>query len=186
MISLATPMSLILSAEECRFCPKCAAPLESRELKPGDPPRLVCTGCGFVLYLDPKLAAGTIAMVDGGIVLAKRSIDPALGKWVFPGGFVDRGESVAQAAVRETFEEVHLRVGLLGVLDVYSFPPHEIAIVVYAADVLNGTPKVGDEVQAVHCFAPEEIPWDDLAFDSTRAALRDYIRRYFPRVRLPR
>lgn len=169
-----------------KFCPKCGEVLQSRQLKAGEPPRLVCPACGFIFYLDPKVAACTIAMVDGGIVLVKRSIEPALGKWVFPGGFVDRGEEVHAAAIRETLEEVKLKVSLLGVLDVYSFPPHEVAVVVYAADVIHGTPEPGDEAQAVHCFSPEEIPWDELAFESTRAALRDYIRRYFPRVRLPR
>jgi ADP-ribose pyrophosphatase YjhB (NUDIX family) len=169
-----------------KFCPKCGDVLQSRQLKPGEPERLVCPGCAFVFYLDPKVAACTISMVDGGIVLVKRSIEPALGKWVFPGGFVDRGEPVQAAAIRETLEEVKLKVSLLGVLDVYSFAPHEVAVVVYSADVIHGTPEPGDEAQAVHCFPPEEIPWDELAFESTRAALRDYIRRYFPRVRLPR
>jgi ADP-ribose pyrophosphatase YjhB (NUDIX family) len=99
---------------------------------------------------------------------------------------VDRGESVEAAAVRETMEEVRLKVSLLGTLDVYSLPPHEIVIIVYAADVLAGTPEPGDEAQAVNNFSPEEIPWDELAFDSTRAALKDYVRRYYPRVRVPR
>lgn len=169
-----------------KFCPKCGDVLQSRLLKEGEPPRLVCPGCSFVFYLDPKVAACTISMVDGGIVLAKRSIEPGLGKWVFPGGFVDRGESAPAAAIRETLEEVKLKVSLLGVLDVYSFAPHEVVVIVYAADVINGTPEAGDEASAVHCFAPEAIPWDELAFESTRAALRDYLRRYFPRVRLPR
>lgn len=169
-----------------KFCPRCGAGLESRQLKEHEPPRLVCSGCGYVFYLDPKVAACAIMMADGGIVLIKRAIEPALGKWVFPGGFVDRGESVPEAAIRETLEEVKLKISLLGVLDVYSFAPHEVAVIVYAADVIHGTPEPGDEAQAVHCFAPEEIPWDELAFPSTRAALRDYIRRYFPRVRLPR
>lgn len=174
------------SAGSFKFCPKCGEVLQTRVLKAGEPARLVCPSCGFVFYLDPKVAACTIAMVEGGIVLVKRSIEPALGRWVFPGGFVDRGESIQAAAIRETLEEVKLRVSLLGVLDVYSFAPHEVVVVVYAADVIHGTPEPGDEAQAVHCFSPEEIPWGELAFESTRAALRDYIRRYFPRVRLPR
>jgi len=169
-----------------KFCPKCGDVLQSRLLKAGEPTRLVCPGCTFVFYLDPKIAACTISMVDGGIVLAKRSIEPGLGKWVFPGGFVDCGEAVPAAAIRETLEEVKLKVNLLGVLDVYSFAPYQVAVVVYAADVIHGTPEPGDEASAVHCFAPEELPWDDLAFESTRAALRDYVRRYFPRVRVPR
>src|SRR5204862_4485715 len=110
------------SSDEYRFCPKCGRPLLPQLLKQGEPSRLVCSGCGFVFYLDPKVAACTIVMVDGGIVLLKRGIEPQYGKWVFPGGFVDRGEAVADAAVRETLEEVNLRVSLTGILDVYSFP----------------------------------------------------------------
>ena len=173
-------------APEYRFCPRCGAPLVARLLKENEPPRLCCGGCGFVFYQDPKVAACTISVADGGIVLLKRAIEPSLGKWVFPGGFVDRGEPIQAAAIRETLEEVKLKVSLLGVLDVYSFAPHQVLVVVYAADVVHGTPEPGDEALAVHCFPPEEIPWDELAFESTRAALRDYIRRYFPRVRLPR
>jgi ADP-ribose pyrophosphatase YjhB (NUDIX family) len=169
-----------------KFCPRCGDVLATAQLKPNEPARLVCNSCGFIFYLDPKIAACTISMVDGGIVLIRRSIEPALGKWVFPGGFVDRGESVAAAAVRETLEEVKLKVSLLGVLDVYSFAPFEVAVVVYAADVIHGMPEAGDEAFELRCFPPEEIPWGELAFESTRAALRDYIRRYFPRVRLPR
>jgi ADP-ribose pyrophosphatase YjhB (NUDIX family) len=155
-------------------------------VKEGEPPRLVCVGCGFVFYLDPKVAACTIAMVDGGIVLLKRGIEPQLGKWVFPGGFVDRGESVAAAAVRETLEEVNLKVSLMGILDVYSYPGHEVVVVVYAADVVSGTLEAKDESLDAKAFPPEKIPWDELAFESTKAALKDYLRRYFPRVRLPR
>src|SRR6185436_20809448 len=95
-----------------RFCPRCGGGLNLRALKPGEPSRLVCSACAFVLYLDPKVAACTICMLDGGIVLLRRSVEPQVGKWVFPGGFVDRGEPVAEAAVRETLEEVNLRVTL--------------------------------------------------------------------------
>jgi len=169
-----------------RFCPKCGGSLEPRLLKESEPVRLVCQACGVVFYLDPKVAACTICMVDGGVVLLKRSIEPALGKWVFPGGFVDRGEAVPEAAVRETHEEVGLRVALTGVLDVYSFPQYEVVVVVYAAEVVGGSLEAKDECLDARAFAPETIPWDDLAFDSTRAALKDYLRRFYPRVRAPR
>ena len=169
-----------------RFCPKCGMGLETRSLKAGEPTRLVCSACDFVFYLDPKVAACTISIVDGGIVLLRRGIEPQWGRWVFPGGFVDRGETVQDAAVRETFEEVNLRVSLTGILDVYSFPGSEVVVIVYAADVVGGTLSAGDEAEDVKAFRPEEIPWDELAFESTRAALRDYIHRFFPRVRIPR
>src|ERR1041385_1492131 len=118
-----------------RFCPRCAGTLAWRVLKDSEPQRLVCESCSFVFYLDPKVAACTICMVDGGIVLLKRTIEPRIGTWVFPGGFVDRGEGVSAAAIRETLEESNLRVSLPGILDVYSFPGSEVAVVVYAAEV---------------------------------------------------
>ena len=169
-----------------KFCPKCGGGLQSRVLKDGEPERLLCGGCGFVFYQDPKLAACTVCSIEGGIVLLRRGIEPQFGKWVFPGGFVDRGESVAQAAVRETFEEVGLRVSVTGILDVYSYPGEDVAVVVYAADVIGGNLQIGDEAEDVIAFAPEQLPWDDLAFPSTSAALKDYLRRFFPRVRIPR
>jgi ADP-ribose pyrophosphatase YjhB (NUDIX family) len=169
-----------------RFCPICAAPLERKVVKEGELRRPVCEDCGFVAYSNPRLAAGAIAMVDGGIVLLKRANEPQKGRWVFPGGFVERGEEVSAAAIRETLEEVRLRVGLTGILDAYSFPGQDVVIVVYAAHVLSGRPEVGDETEAVACFKPEDIPWEKLGFDSTRAALRDYLRRFYPLVRVPR
>ena len=179
-------MSQPQEAAPDRFCAMCGGALELRVLKETEPVRNACSACGFVLYASPKVAACTISMVDGGVVLLRRAVDPEPGKWVFPGGFVDRGEPVTEAAVRETAEEVKLKVSLLGILDAYMYPPYDIVVVVYVADVINGTPQVGDEASEVRAFPPEEIPWEELAFPSTRAALRDYVRRYFPRVRLPR
>ena len=86
-------------SETFRFCPSCGGSLATRSLKSGDPDRLVCERCGFVFYLDPKVAVGTIiADAEGRIVLVKRAIEPGYGKWVFPGGYVDRGELVLMAA----------------------------------------------------------------------------------------
>ena len=173
-------------ADDYRFCPRCAGALERRVLKEREPPRHVCAQCGFVFYLDPKVAACTISLWDGRIVLLRRAIEPSLGKWVFPGGFVDRGETVPAAAVRETLEEVNLRVRITGIIDAYSYASSQVVVIVYAADVVGGRPEAGDECLEVRTFSAEEIPWDDLAFESTREALRDYVRRFFPRARVPR
>ena len=169
-----------------RFCPRCAGPLADSILKEGEPARRACPACGFVLYLNPRVAACTITTLDGGIILARRGIEPEHGKWTLPGGLADRGETLPAAAVRETREEVKVRVALTGILDVYSFPGQDTVVAVYAADVLSGTPEAGDETLEVKVFAPESIPWDELGFDTTRAALRDYVRRFFPRARVPR
>jgi NADH pyrophosphatase NudC (nudix superfamily) len=80
-----------MNASEYRFCPRCSGRLEEREIKAGEPERLVCEACDFVFYQGPKLVAGALFELDGGIVLVQRDIEPGYGKWTFPGGFVDRG-----------------------------------------------------------------------------------------------
>jgi len=159
-----------------RFCPACSGTLESRLLKAGEPERLVCAACGYVFYLDPKVAVGTIIeMSEGGIVLVRRAIDPGYGKWVFPGGYVDRGEQVHTAAIREAREECGLEIELERLVNVYSYPGRAPIILVYSARVIGGTLCTDDEGLEVRVFDPTDIPWDDLAFRSTHQALHDYI-----------
>jgi ADP-ribose pyrophosphatase YjhB (NUDIX family) len=165
------------SSPELRFCPVCAAPLDARVLKVTEPKRLVCTRdtCGFVFYLDPKVAVGTvIRMPDDTIVLVRRAIEPGYGKWVFPGGYVDRGEEITLAAIREAREESGLEVRLDHLINIYSYPGRAPIVVVYAATYLAGDLVVDDEGLEARTFVPESIPWDDLAFRSTREALTDY------------
>jgi ADP-ribose pyrophosphatase YjhB (NUDIX family) len=162
-----------------RFCPACGGPLETRQLKAGDPARLVCARCGFILYLDPKVAVGTvITAADERIVLVRRAIEPGYGLWVFPGGYVDRGESVPDAAVRETKEESQLDVKLGPLLNIYSYSRSPNVIVVYTAQVIGGELAAADESIEARIFPPNEVPWHDLAFDSTKDALNDYIKLY--------
>ena len=159
-----------------KFCPKCGAPLGRRRLKEFEPERLVCTRCLFVMYLNPKVAAGTVVEYQGGIVLLRREIDPRAGFWVHPGGFMDRGETLEQAAKRETREEVGLEVEILDLLGAFSFPDSEVVVVTFAARAISGEPVVGDESLEVRTFDPQELPWDELAFPSTRMALKEYLR----------
>jgi 8-oxo-dGTP diphosphatase len=167
-----------------RFCPVCGAPLEPRVLKTGEPMRLVCTGatCGFVFYLDPKLAVGTIVrMPDGGIVLARRAIEPGFGRWVFPGGYVDRGEEVRLAALREAREEAGIDIAIDGLVGIYSYPGTTAVIIVYSATWTGGTLTTDDESSEIRIFAPDALPWDEMAFPSTRDSLRDYLAGRRPR-----
>jgi ADP-ribose pyrophosphatase YjhB (NUDIX family) len=158
------------------FCPVCGGPFERRVLKAGEPERLVCTACAFVLYLDPKVAVGTIIRVSGErILLLKRAIEPGYGKWVFPGGYVDRGEVVERAALREAREECGLDVRLDGLIGIYSYHHRLPIVIVYSAHATGGALSLDDESLEAREFSPGEIPWGDLAFPSTQEALRDYV-----------
>ena len=165
---------------EYRFCPRCGGTLEKRLLKATEPKRLVCQSCAFIFFQDPKVVAGTIFSLDGGIVLLKRGVEPASGKWVFPGGYVDRGESVRDDSIRETKEESQLDVRIESLLNVYSYPRSPNVIVVYVAKVIGGELGAGDESVEASIFFADQIPWDELAFPSTKEALREYISLYPP------
>jgi ADP-ribose pyrophosphatase YjhB (NUDIX family) len=158
------------------FCPRCGGNLVRRRLKDTEPERPVCSRCGFVFYLDPKIAVGTIIRVTADrIVLVRRAIEPGYGRWVFPGGYVDRGEPLPVAAIREAREECGLDVRLDGLVNIYSYPGRTPVIVVYAATPISGTLCIDDESLEMAEFDVSSIPWDDLAFPSTRDALRDYL-----------
>ena len=172
-----------------RFCPRCGAPLETRLLKSTEPERLCCTSghCGFVFYLDPKIAVGTIISTTADrLVLCRRAIDPGYGKWVFPGGYVDRGETLTAAAIREAREECGLNVRIDGLVNIYSYAGKVPVIVVYAATALGGTLMHDEEQIEAAEFTRESIPWDELAFRSTEEGLRDYFSRPDLRLFSPR
>jgi ADP-ribose pyrophosphatase YjhB (NUDIX family) len=159
-----------------QFCPRCGGALERRQLKPTEPLRPVCGRCGFIFYLDPKVAVGTIiSTASDRLVLVKRAIDPGYGKWVFPGGYVDRGEPLTAAAVREAREECGLDVQLDGLVNIYSYSGRAPVIVVYAATAVGGVLRADDECLETAEFAPDDLPWEELAFRSTHDGLRDYL-----------
>jgi ADP-ribose pyrophosphatase YjhB (NUDIX family) len=158
------------------FCPLCGGDLELRSIKPSEPDRLVCRRCGFIFYQDPKVAVGTIIRNrDDHLVLVRRAIEPGYGKWVFPGGFVDRGELVINAAVREAREEAGLHIRIDHLLNVYSYPGRAPVIIVYVATMVGGELACDEEGLEVKWFPPDTIPWGDLAFQSTIDALREFL-----------
>lgn len=109
-------------------------------------------------------------------MLLKRAFDPGKDLWTFPGGFVDLGESVEQAAHREAMEELKIELALEGLIGIYSRADDPVVLVVYAARAL-GVPQTTEEAVEVRAFAPAEVPWDQLAFWSTERALRDFLAR---------
>jgi len=161
-----------------RHCMHCGQRLTTAVPEGDSKRRLVCLDCGFVHYINPRPVAGTIPVrEDGSILLVKRAIEPRVGYWVFPGGFMDMGETAEEAAARETLEEAELEVTNLQLIGVFTRTEPGVVVIVYEAEAV-GEAAVGEECSEVRWFAPAEIPWAELAFDSTEWALKAWVARH--------
>lgn len=151
------------------FCQRCGAPTEERSVDGLTRP--VCTGCGAVVYLDPKLAVTVVIERDGRVLLGKRAAwTRAPGAWSFPAGFVERGEVVETAAVREVTEETGLTIELGPVLGVFSELGETVVLLVYPAVSFAGVPVAGDDLTELDWFPPAALP--ELAFPHDMAILQ--------------
>lgn len=160
-----------------RYCMHCGQRLTTAVPEGDTRRRLVCIDCGFVHYLNPRPVAATLPIrADGRLLLVRRAIEPRLGTWVFPGGYMDLGESAEEAAIRETREEANLEVRNLELLGVFTRVEPGVVVIVYEAEAV-GEASAGDETLEVGWFARHEIPWDELAFDTTEWALKAWVER---------
>ncbi len=132
-----------------------------------------CSECGRVIYSDPKVAVAAIIPMDDGIVLLKRAIEPNLGMWSFPSGYVDRGEKPEDALEREVAEECGLTVKARKLVGVYSDEGEPVILVVYHADLVGGELKAGDETADARVFSIESMP--QLAFEHDSRILSDWL-----------
>ncbi|MDP2743446.1 MAG: NUDIX hydrolase [Dehalococcoidia bacterium] len=156
-----------------RFCPHCGRPLILAEV--AGRVRPTCFPCGFSQFPDPKVATGVIATRSGRILLQQRRHPPGKGLWSFPGGFVDAGERVEEAALREILDETHVEIRLEGLVGVYSQPGQPVIFIVYHGVILSGEPSPGQESLAVGLFSLEELP--PLAFPHDVEVLRHWKER---------
>ena len=158
------------------YCVNCGAELVAREIEG----RILeaCPNDDFVLWRDPKVATAVVVEVDGGIVLGRRAIEPALGHWCLPGGFVNDDEGPLDAAARECLEEVGAAVDVTGLIGVYHIAKREapsmVAIGYRARVVDGGRLSPGKEMLELQVFAVEALP--ELAFPSHRQIVGDFLR----------
>jgi ADP-ribose pyrophosphatase YjhB (NUDIX family) len=161
--------------KELSLCSRCGGVLKRRRVAAEGRTRWVCAACGFISYQNPKIVAATLPVRAGRVALLRRAIEPALGRWTMPAGYLEMGETVEAAARRETLEEIRVRVALTGPPQVYSYLNASVVTVVYPARVLSGSPRPGPEALEVRWFSPEEIPWRDLAFRSVYHPLKFWV-----------
>ncbi|MDA1348939.1 MAG: NUDIX domain-containing protein [Chloroflexi bacterium] len=138
------------------YCQGCGDRLGSKVVEGQERPH--CASCRSTVFMDPKVAVVVLVSMDGGIVLIRRAIEPALGGWSFPAGYVDRGEVVEEAAAREVIEETGLTVKVSGLVDLISFAGETVILAVYAAEVIGGALTAGSDSTEVRVFDPDELP----------------------------
>lgn len=154
------------------YCPDCGGDLALRVPPRDNRERHTCQACGAVHYANPRVIVGAVATWDERILLCKRAIEPRLGKWTLPAGFLELGESTWEGAQREAREEANAELELAGVLALYDLDTIGQVQVFYAAKLVHPRVSPGVESLEVGLFGWEEIPWDELAFPSVGWALR--------------
>lgn len=154
-----------------KFCPECASSLEVQEVAGRERP--VCPGCGRVVYYDPKVAATCILERNGMVLLVRRAIQPGMGLWSMPGGYVDRGEVVEEAAAREVLEETGLEVEVEHLVGLFSEREHPVLVAAYAAHETGGRLHPGPETLEISFFSLGDLP--PLAFPRDQQILSRWL-----------
>ncbi len=173
-------------AASLNYCARCGAELRFGMVEGEDRDRSSCSGCGHVVYVNPRLVVTALPVTDDGrIILLRRGIEPGLGAWAQPGGFLEVDETVSEAAVRETLEETGLIVQPEAIVGLYTRLEAAVVVLVFEARVVGGTATTTPEAMEIGTFAPEAIPWGGLAFKTTYWALVDWLAKRHPHLVAP-
>ncbi|PID63054.1 MAG: NUDIX hydrolase [Gammaproteobacteria bacterium] len=168
--------------DELRYCPRCGSGA-CREVPAGDNrERLVCPNCEYIHYENPRNVVGCVLEWEGKVLLAKRAIEPRLGFWTVPAGFMENGESTVEGAEREAWEEARARCENLRLFAVYNVPRINQVHLFFHGRLVGGKAATGEESLDVRLFDEEDIPWDELAFTVNTEVLERFRERREQRV----
>ncbi|HIG78755.1 MAG TPA: NUDIX domain-containing protein [Cycloclasticus sp.] len=154
-----------------KFCPQCGNAIEELIPEGDNRVRHVCTSCDIIHYQNPRIIAGCIPVWEDNVLLCKRAINPRKGFWTLPAGFMELGETTEQAAIRETLEEAQAIVRTNGLYCVFNLPHINQVYMIYRSTLLKPEFSSGVESLETRLFKEDEIPWDELAFETMRMSL---------------
>lgn len=158
-----------------KFCTVCGSTVTFRVPAGDNLPRHVCDQCGNIHYENPRLVVGCVAEYEKKILLCRRAIEPRLGFWTLPAGFMENGETTANAAMRETQEEAGAAVVIEAPFALYSIAHIHQVHLFYRGRLPTPHHVAGEESLEVGLFAAADIPWKDLAFRSVKLCLERYL-----------
>ena len=157
-----------------QYCLECGHEAE-RKIPPTDNmPRLVCPNCNYIHYENPKMICGSLVIYEDKVLLCRRAIEPQYGLWTLPAGFMENGETMAEGAARESFEEADAVVINPQLYCRYDIPDIGQIYVIYLNDLKDGAYGIGSESLDSALFKEEDIPWDEIAFEAVRRTLNNY------------
>jgi ADP-ribose pyrophosphatase YjhB (NUDIX family) len=157
-----------------KYCSNCAQKVAFRLIEGDNLPRFVCGTCNTVHYQNPKIIVGCLPVFEDKILLCKRGIEPQLGFWNIPGGFMENGETIEAGAFREAYEEAKIKVSNKGLLSVYSVPHINQVHLHFVAKLHEKIWENTVESTDIQLFTEENIPWQDIAFPSNVFSLRAF------------
>ncbi|SEO72647.1 NUDIX hydrolase [Aquisalimonas asiatica] len=147
----------------------------TRRIPEGDDrERLVCDDCGFIQYENPKIVVGSVAYWGDRILLCRRAIEPRIGYWTLPAGYLELGEDVQVGARREAWEEARAQMEIEQLLAVYTIQRISQVQLIYRARLTSPEVSAGPESREVALFHPDEIPRDEIAFPTVHWALAHF------------
>ena len=157
------------------YCSNCGSRVELKIPSGDHLPRFVCDACGIIHYENPKLVVGCVPEHEGRILICKRAIEPRLGYWTIPAGFMENGETLQQAAARESYEEALADVEIGSLLSVVHVTHAHQVHVFFRARLPEPAFGAGPESLEVKLVHPDELPWEDIAFPSTTFTLQRWL-----------
>jgi ADP-ribose pyrophosphatase YjhB (NUDIX family) len=158
-----------------KFCPNCGQPVELRVPEGDHLQRHVCPSCYTIHYHNPKIVVGCVPEHEGRILICRRAIQPRLGYWTIPAGFMENNETLQEGAARESWEEALARVEIGSPLAIVHVLHAQQVHVMFRARLPAPDYGVGPESLEVRLCEPSQIPWERIAFPSVRFALEQYL-----------
>ena len=160
--------------ERMKFCNQCGNAVAQKVPKGDNRLRYVCTECAVIHYENPRVITGCLPIHNDQVLLCKRAIEPRLGLWTLPAGFLENGETSANGAMRETMEEANARVSIDGLYTLFSLPHISQLYMFFRATLEDLDFYAGEESLQTKLFSEEEVPWDQLAFPVITETLKHY------------
>ena len=158
-----------------KHCKWCGTAVAYRVPDDGDTrERAVCPSCHTIHYENPLNVVGTVPVWGDKVLLCKRNIEPRLGKWTLPAGFMELGETVAQGAARETVEEAGAQFEMQDLFSIMNVVRVGQVHFFFRAQLTSDQFDPGHETMEARLFAEHEVPWDEIAFRTVKETLQHY------------